>query len=86
MARKKTVLCEIAFWKKFSECYPASMPFPDEKYLRALRTWMELYSFLSRSKVLLDCTAPEFYELAKKDERLFYIWKKSTDNENSLII
>ena len=84
MAGQKTVLCEIAFWEKFSGCYPASMPFPDEKFLRALRTWMELYSFLSHSRVLLDCTAPEFLELAKKDERLFHIWKESTDNENSL--
>lgn len=84
MAGQKTVLCEIAFWEKFSGCYPASMVFPDKKFLRTLRTWMELYSFLSRSRVLLDCSASAFIELAKKDERLFHMWKESTDNENSL--
>ena len=71
--RKKTVLCEVAFWKKFSECYPSLMPFPDEKAIENLKSWMELYSFLFRSDVHFDCSDKQFIELAKADQRLWYL-------------
>lgn len=84
MVGKKTILCEMAFWKKFSELYPASMPFPDQKILRSFVTWIEIYRFLTRSNVRLDCSVASFIEYIKNDERLFYIWKKSTEGECSL--
>ena len=79
--RKKTVLCEVAFWKKFSECYPSLMPFPDERAIENLKYWMELYSFLFRSDVHFDCSDKQFIELAEADERLRYLWKKSAGGE-----
>ena len=79
--RKKTVLCEVAFWKKFSECYPSLMPFPDERAIENLKCWMELYSFLFRSDVHFDCSDKQFIELAEADERLRYLWKKSAGGE-----
>ncbi len=78
---KKTILCELAFWDRFSECYPASMPFPDEKSLFLLRTWIELFCFLSRSIICLDCSVSSFNERAQNDDRLRYLWKKATEGE-----
>lgn len=83
MTRKK-VLCEVAFWKSFSECYPSSMPFPDERAIENLKTWMELYSFMFRSNLYFDCTAQQFDSLTESDERLRYLWKKSTEGECGL--
>ena len=83
MTRKK-VLCEVAFWKSFSECYPSSMPFPDEGAIENLKTWMELYSFMFRSNLYFDCTAQQFDSLTESDERLRYLWKKSTGGECGL--
>lgn len=51
MAGKKTVLCEMAFWEKFSECFSASNNFPDIQSLSQLRVWTDLFFFLCRSKV-----------------------------------
>ena len=83
MIRKK-VLCEVAFWKSFSECYPSSMPFPDEAAIENLKTWMELYSFMFRSNLYFDCSAKQFDSLTESDERLRYLWKKSTEGECGL--
>ena len=78
MIRKK-VLCEVAFWRSFSECYPSLMPFPDEEAIENLKSWMELYSFMFRSNLYFDCEASQFYSLCEVDERLRYLWKKSTE-------
>lgn len=81
---RKTVLCEMAFWKSFSECFPSSMPFPDEGAIENLKTWMELYSFMFRSNLYFDCTAQQFDSISESDERLRYLWKKSTEAECGL--
>ena len=82
--KKKTVLCEMAFWEKFSECFPASMPFPDDRAQEKLSTWIEVYRFLSRSNLRVDCSAARFAEVAQKDSRLYYLWKKSTEDKDAL--
>lgn len=84
MAGKKTVLCEMAFWEKFSECYPASMPFPDEKTQQKIKTWIELYRFLSRSEIQLDCSSQSFAIAAQKDPNLAHLWKLSTEGTSKL--
>lgn len=78
MRCRKTVFCEIAFWDKFSECYPVSMPFPDDQSLMFMKAWIELYSFLSRSNIVLDTDEAGFLEKTNKDERLKLLWKKAT--------
>ncbi len=79
MNKRKTAFCEIAFWDKFSEYYPASIPFPDEQSQKVIKAWFELYSFLSRSKIVFDLDEVGFSEKALKDERLKYLWKKATE-------
>ena len=80
----KTVLCEIAFLEKFLECYPDSPPFPDDKVLQKLKTWIELYAFLSRSNKQLDCSPRSLAEAAQRDKNLAYFWKKSTEGASRL--
>lgn len=84
MASKKTVLCEMAFWEKFSECYPASMPFPDEKTQQKIKSWIELYRFISRSDIQLDCSAQHFATVAQQDQNLAHLWKLSTEGISKL--
>lgn len=81
--KKKTVLCEMAFWNKFSECSPVSIPSLDEQTLKTVKTWIEIYSFLKRSDLLVDCTVADFVPLASKDERLAYLWQLSTEGSLS---
>ena len=84
MIRKK-VLCEVAFWESFSECYPSLMPSPiDEGAIENLKSWMELYSFMFRSNLHFNCSAQQFLSLTESDERLRYLWKKSTGGECGL--
>ena len=80
----KTVLCEIAFLEKFLECYPDSPPFPDDKVQLKLKTWIELYAFLSRSNKQLDCSPRSLAEAAQRDKNLAYFWKKSTEGASRL--
>lgn len=81
---RKRVFLEMAFWDKFLECYPVSMPLPDEKGMRRLKAWIELFSFLSRSSITADCSAKEFSDKAETDQWLRYLWKKSTENDTLL--
>ena len=60
------------------------MPFPDEGAIENLKTWMELYSFMFRSNLYFDCTAKQFDRLTESDDRLRYLWKKSTEGECGL--
>ncbi len=80
----KTILCEIAFLEKFLECYPVSPPFPDDKVQQKLKTWIELYAFLSRSNKQLDCTPRSLAEAVQKNKNLAYFWKKSTEGVSRL--
>ena len=66
--KNKTVLCEIAFLERFLECYPDSPPFPDDKVQQKLKTWIELYAFLSRSNKVLDCSPRSLAEAAQKND------------------
>lgn len=84
MAGKKTVLCEMAFWEKFSECFSASNNFPDIQSLSQLRVWTDLFFFLCRSKVLFNCNTDAFIQRVQDDERLKYLWKKSTSGESDI--
>lgn len=84
MAGKKTVLCEMAFWEKFSECFSASNNFTDIQSLSQLRVWTDLFFFLCRSKVLFNCNTDAFIQRAQNDERLKYLWKKSTSGESDI--
>ena len=83
MTRKK-VLCEVAFWKSFSGCYPSSMPSLGECAFENLKTWMELYMFMLRSDLDFDCSAQQFARLSESDEGLRHLWKKSTGGECGL--
>ena len=81
---KKTVLCEMAFLEKFRECYPVFTPPPDEKIQQKIKTWIDLYAFLSRSDKQLDCTPQSFAEAAQQDQNLLLLWKKSTEGVSKL--
>ena len=81
---KRTVLCEMAFLGKFRECYPAFTPPPDEKIQQKIKTWIDLYGFLSRSDKQLDCTPQSFVEAAQQDPNLLLLWKKSTEGVSKL--
>ena len=74
----------MAFWERFSECYPREMSFPEDDALNKVKTWMELYQFLSRSRLRFDCSLDKFIDIVKKDRRLWYLWKKSTNDSDSL--
>lgn len=77
MTHNRMVFCEIAFWEKFSGSYPVSMPLPDERELKIIKTWIEFYELLSRSEVHVDCNVSEFVAIAEKDPKLFHLWKRS---------
>lgn len=78
MSLNKQVLCEIAFWVKFSECYPSFMPI-DEGERNRMKSWIAIYDFITHSNMSFDCSGGHFYELAKNDPYLLSIWKQSTD-------
>ena len=84
MTTRKTVLCEMAFWKKFTECFPAFNAFIDEKTQDSLKTWIEMYQFMSRSKLIMDSSPSDFYTLAQNDEYLKDLWKKSIEDPDLL--
>ncbi len=81
---RKMILCEMAFLGKFRECYPVFTPPPDENIQQKIKTWIDLYAFLSRSDKQLDCTPQSFAEAAQQDQTLLLLWKKSTEGVSKL--
>ena len=84
MITRKTVLCEVEFWKKFTEYFPEFGEFLDDKAQDSLKTWIEMYQFISRSKLIMNCSPSEFHTLAQNDNYLKYLWKKSIEDPDLL--
>lgn len=81
MTTKKSILCELAFWKYFSIQNPLLFP---QKYFgksESIKIWINLFSFLERSKIVWNCSWTQFYEAVKDDDNLKLLWKKATNKQ-----
>lgn len=82
MKKKKVVYCEISFLQKFLNSRP--MLETNDESMRLLDAWMSFYNFICKAEIILDVTAGEFKSLTIKNEWLYRLWKKSTDNQCGL--
>jgi hypothetical protein len=80
MATRKKVYCEYGFWEKFIEAYPHNVG-PIEYSIKKMKRWMNIYSFLYKSDILIDITITELREIIQTDENMRMLWKKSTEGQ-----
>lgn len=81
MSKRKHILLEMSFWKEFSKRYTSLCLSLDKKTIEELTTWLDLWSFLSRSHLIINCTKEGFEIATHSDQNLALLWKKNASGE-----
>ena len=80
---RKQVFCELAFWDAFLESYKSfsSQGLRDDNS----KAWFDLYDFICRSSIHLDCDPKTLQKAAEKDMLLARVWKSHTEGKTSIV-
>ena len=84
MEQQKDIYCELGFWRRLSSQFSTIQMSPDPIKREHNQILMDWYDLLCRSNMYFDCKAEDFENVAKNDEYLKRIWKRSTDSRGQL--